>query len=176
MQNEYTFEKHTLVGLTYAAMTDVWAHTPWIDMVWIDELDYLFLKEVGTAGSDPSVRIVARKADEADQTKYKVVTPHYTIKKQAADLASISGLGFSDGKSELSDKAWTNASAAEQAVMLVLGIFPESLVRAGSDLQQVRLEVKGEAADAGQFYMATALARLANPEPMFGPMAVQLVK
>lgn len=180
--NEYTFEQHTLVGLSHGALTAAWVSTPWVDMRFIDELDYLFMKELGTAGRDPHVRFRARPKNSATAADYKVVRPHYLVAKQADTLAAIKGTGFTDRLSQLSSTAatiheWTDATTAEDALMLVAGIFPEDLVRAGGkNLVEVRMEVRATANDANQLYMATALARLHDAEPIFGPLSVQRIK
>ena len=178
--NQYTMEQHTIVGMSYGALTGAFVGTNWVDMRFIDEATFIFMKELGTAGRDPQIRFQARPKGGLTAT-FKTVKPHYLVKKTADTIAAIKGTGFTNALPDLSKAAaslhqWTDLTTAEDALVLVGGIFPEDLVRAGAGLHEVRMQIKGSSADAAQFYMATMLARLKDPEPMFGSIAIQRVK
>ena len=174
--NQYTMEQHTVVGLSYGALTADYVGTPWIDMRWIDALDFLLLKELGTAGKDPEIRWRGRPKNGLAAT-HLTLRPHYLVKKLGDTAAAIKGVGFSNALGDLSaTNVWTDLTSAEDAMVLVAAIFPEDLVRTKAGLVEVRMEVKGSSADAAQFYMATALARLKDAEPIYGPMTTQRVK
>ena len=178
--NEYILEGHTLVGQRLGAITAAWVYGNWIDMRYVDELMFVFMKEDGGAGDDPHIRFQARPKGGVAATQVRIA-PHTLFKKEAAAADDLDGVGFEDIIGELSNAnatlhEWTDATAAEKHLMVTASFFPESLVRAGAGLHEVRIGVKGTAADAAEFYCHTAFARLKDPEPVVGSVATQRVK
>lgn len=179
IKNEYIFEGHTIRGFSYATITDTYVARPWIRMTYVDEVAFIFLCEQGAAGADPTLKWEAKGA--ASAASASSIKPEYIIYKNANTPGTLYNEAWSDGSGRFDDssKEYTDGDAsAEIAQIVVASFFPETIVRQQGDNEWVdlRIAIKGAAADTGEHYMVTELVRRKDDEPLFSKINAGLVK
>ena len=87
---------------------------------------FVFASGVGTAGDDPTVSFF--QAKDVAGTGAKALNPptNSTFVKQAATNHTTTGQ-FSDGSGSISTNTWSNVTAAEQVVLLVVEVMADEL-------------------------------------------------
>lgn len=112
------------------------------------KVGFLFVKEAGTAGDDPTLTLYQATDVSGTSAKVATVIDRYWIKQAATSLASTGT--FTDTTQTLASTIACNATSAEQCMLLYFEVDAESLdVDGGFDC--VRVDVALAASGGAQW-------------------------
>lgn len=135
------------VNLATAANPGDWVSLKNYKSAWI-----VFHSGVGTAGEDPVVTLLQASDVSGTGSKPLNINTNRIFKKQAATNLASTGQ-FSSAAAGVTANAWTDATAAEQELILAIGVEADELdVDNGFDCVSISVADVGTNAQIGSAY------------------------
>lgn len=135
------------VDLSAAANAGDWVSLKDYKSVWI-----LFHSAIGTAGDDPTVTLLQASAVAGTGSKALNINTSRIFKKQAATNLLAVGQ-WSSAAAGVTANAWTDATSAEQELLLAIGVDADELdVDNGFDCVSISVADVGTNAQLGAAY------------------------
>jgi hypothetical protein len=135
------------VNLATAANAGDWISLKNYKSVWI-----MFHSAVGTAGEDPTVTLLQASAVAGTGSKALNINTTRIFKKQAATNLTTTGQ-WSSAAAGVTANAWTDGAAAEEDVILAIGVDADELdVDNGFDCVSISVADVGTSAQLGAAY------------------------
>lgn len=135
------------VNLATAANTGDWISLKNYKSVWI-----MFHSAVGTAGEDPTVTLLQAQAVAGTGSKALNINTSRIFRKQAATNLTTTG-AWASAAAGVTANAWTDAEAAEQEVIVAIGVDADELdVDNGFDCVSISVADVGTNAQLGAAY------------------------